>query len=128
VDNTALAFLVLIVGFLVVMLILFLLYLLLVLFSRLFYHQSVESPASIEIERGKPELTPSFLSPQLKAAITAAVYQYLSEPLQGSRIAITIHQDQLLSRSGWAAAGRKALLESRWELELLRRKKRYEKI
>jgi Na+-transporting methylmalonyl-CoA/oxaloacetate decarboxylase gamma subunit len=128
VDSTEYAFLVLTVGFLVVLLILYLLYLLLVLFGRIFCRNSAVNAGKPDADREKPVFTQSFPPPQLKAAITAAVYQYLSEPVKGSRIAVTIRQDQPVSRSGWTAAGRKALLESRWELELLRRKKGYEKI
>ena len=37
--------------------------------------------------------------------------------LKGRGLQLQIRQDQPVSRSAWTAAGRKALLESRWELE-----------
>lgn len=97
-------------GFSVVMVVLFLLYALIALANRLWSRL----PKKIEQEEPSPNLEASSngFSPQLAAAITAAVSRYRSAPPPGQgsvclRTGFTKAED-----SGWAAAGRRALLEN----------------
>lgn len=97
-------------GFSVVMVVLFLLYALIALVNRLGsrLHKKIEQKETLPPE----EISSDGLSPQLAAAITAAINRYrsVSPPEQG---AVRDERGPAeVTGSRWAAAGREALLEN----------------
>ncbi|MEW5785330.1 MAG: OadG family transporter subunit [Bacillota bacterium] len=115
------------IGFLVVLITLFLLYVLLSIFGYFFHHPKKDAGrAVLPARQGEVDLCDAAAPPApLAAAIAAAVYLYLQEKAEsvtGYRIS-SIQRSDRGNKSNWAAAGRKARLESRCELEVLRRKR-----
>lgn len=107
-------------GFSVVMIVLFLLYLLIALTNRLWSHlpkrdEPKGSPARIV------EKSPAGFSPQLMAAITAAVNHYRDATSEQGPVRIRVTTTPAGS-SPWRAAGRIAQLENSSWWESLRRK------
>lgn len=119
---------VLLLGFSVVMFTLFVLYLLISLFNRLL---SRPGKAAVAGRSGPGQMfapvAETRLQPGVVAAITAAVYGYISEK-SSSPAVIRIAVERPPSTGRWASAGRKRLLENRLELDRLRRKRVREKI
>lgn len=69
--------------------------------------------------------------PRLAAAVSAAVYSYMTEKApayKAGRIKVTRGRPDYGAVSAWRMAGRRDLLQNRVELEEIRRKKRREKI
>jgi Na+-transporting methylmalonyl-CoA/oxaloacetate decarboxylase gamma subunit len=130
VENMEFAWQVLLLGFFVVLVTLFLLYFVLIIFSKLLYRPVREvNPAAASGRRtAKAHDTVSEIPPRVVAAITAAVYSYTQgHTAVPGRIIIASATRPGLQKT-WAAAGRKALIESGMALQHRRRNKSYEKI
>lgn len=127
VDKAEFAFQVVFIGFFVVMFTLYLLYAFLSVLGRFFYRPGKDAGRAV-LQAGKDGvdlIDGAVLPVPVAAAISAAVYLYLQgseENVTGFRIT-SIRKSDSSNKSSWAAAGRKARLESRSELEELRRKR-----
>ncbi len=131
-DKLDFAIEVLLVGFFVVMFTLFVLYGILILFNHLFHRKSSKA-ASGGLTGGK--LASGTINKDVEgrttAAIVAAVSQYMQEystfSTTGS-ISIAIQPSVNYRGNNWQMVGRKNTLESRSDLETIRRKKQRENI
>ncbi len=118
---------VLVLGFSVVLFALFLLYGILLLFSRLFNKN--EQPIVDETPVIKTDaLNPGKGGPdqRLTVAVIAAVYQYMSansKYYKPGTVNISVQPIGESSNNNWQMVGRKLLLESKLELENIRRRK-----
>ncbi len=131
-QNFDFALQVMVIGFSVVIVTLAGLYGILIIFSRLFYKQDGQKPFKLLTARSTTgEDVDDIRELRKKAAIVAAVYQYLSDQnsLKGSSSLNVMVQSSGSTNTGrWHLAGRKELLENRVELEMIRRNKKRENI
>ncbi len=123
---------VMVIGFLVVIVTLVGLYGILLLFNRFFY-KSAETDLSAGtsglVSTKDNSVTDS--DQRKAAAIIGAVYQYLSEKEDNSklgRVSITVQPEGVASAESWKMIGRKELHSSRAILDKMRRKNQGEKI
>ncbi len=131
-QNFDFAVQVMVIGFSVVIVTLAGLYGILIIFSRLFYKQDGQKPFKFLTARSTTgEDVDDLKERRKKAAIVAAVYQYLSDQhsLKGSSsLDVMVQSSGSTSAGRWHLAGRKELLENRVELEKIRRNKKRENI
>lgn len=129
-DKLDFALQVLVLGFMVVMVTLFGLYGVLILFNKYFYHDDKKPPLKAETGRVDRVTTDTAADSRVIAAIMAAVYQYVKSDraYTGAPLKIAIQPTAGAALNSWRNAGRKKLLESRMELEKVRRNNRRENI
>lgn len=127
-DNLDFAIQVMVVGFLVVMVILFLLFGILLIFNRLFYSDESKPSMNTLVPANNAKLIAPGIEPQIVAAISAAIYQYLlteKPALNRNNINISIEGASKIGNN-WKISGRKALLGKSAELANIRRQKQRE--
>ncbi len=126
-DQYEFAIQVLVLGFSVVLFTLFILYGILLLFSRMF--QKIDQPV---IDKTPAIITDALnhgkggLDQRVTVAIIAAVYQYMSANnkfFKPGAVNISVQPTGESYGNSWHIIGRKLLLESKLELENIRRRK-----
>ncbi len=127
-NNLDFAIQVMVVGFLVVVFILFLLFGILLIFNRIFYSEESNPSMNRLVPAHNTKLIAPGIEPQIVAAVSAAIYQYLiNEKPALSRAIISISAESAVKRGNdWKISGRKALLEKSGELANIRRQKQRE--
>ena len=120
------AFQIALFGFTFVIIVMFLLYVILILYKR-FFERFSQKEKIVQPSNPQPEpriAPPVFeLSPQIVAAITAAVAGSLPrQDLSPARVTLTALPQPVGGGGRWADAGRKALMDGKREIEQLRRR------
>lgn len=130
-DNLDFALQVFVLGFTVVIFTLFVLFFVLSLFGKIFYHppKIKESSDLTAGSQPAPEQGIDTLPPKVVAAVTAAVSAYMQSDNQLLMpLTVNVQRRSSAAGSNWTADGRRLLLNSRNELERLRRKSLRERV